>query len=111
MGLPVECFVDHNGKNFWNSQCGVTGEALSDQILSSLKKYGLDVSGQGYDGAGGRISGPSSGMVSSAVLCALLLSQTQPSCCKQCEVQCVSSARLLYSLRFLPKGKQHLKKE
>lgn len=43
--------------------CGVTGEALSDQIIFSVQKYGLDVNllrGQGYDGAGamaGRISG------------------------------------------------------
>lgn len=62
-------FVDHAGKireefiAFVPCKGGVTGEALSQLILLTLAKYGLDsnlLRGQGYDGAGsmaGRISG------------------------------------------------------
>ena len=56
----VLLFVDHTGEireEFTSRihKCGVTGKALSDQILSNLQKYSLDVNllrGQGYDGAG-----------------------------------------------------------
>ena len=62
-------FVGHSGEikeqfiEFLSCKNGVTGEALSALIISSLQKHGLDVNllrGQGYDGAGamaGRVSG------------------------------------------------------
>ena len=57
-------FVDSRcGSAFTSCKGGTTGEALSDNILSVLRRHGLDIDllrGQAYDGAGamaGSISG------------------------------------------------------
>ena len=54
------CYVDETGEikeflQFLPCKEGVTGEALSDLIVSTINKYGLDLillRDQGYDGAG-----------------------------------------------------------
>lgn len=52
------CEIKEHFLEFVSCECGVTGEALSSLILSTLQKHGLDITllrGQGYDGAGAMI--------------------------------------------------------
>ena len=75
---PIDGLIREDFISFIECDCGITGMALSNKILTSLSGYGLDLSklrGQAYDGAGnmsGRLKGTAS-LISNSYPLALYL--------------------------------------
>ena len=109
---------------FLSCKDGVTGEALSTLILSSLQRYGLDVKllrGQGYDGAGamaGCISGIAARILQQCPLAFYIhciSHKLNLVIVNACQVQAVRNAmgvisKSYSSLRTPQRGRQLLKK-
>ena len=58
--VTVDCEIKEEFLTFTECSNGTTGEALANNILTTLQRHGLDIQflrGQGYDGAGA-MSGP-----------------------------------------------------